>query len=144
MELRSKKITVTEAEAKALNELQAKTEVNARGLQHLFATFLRCGEVEADLERCARELGGVGSLASLRLADKHAQALLDLRAFQAMLAEEISTGCTHALRIRERTREILAEKGILAAKDSGEFDEVEIVVGIDNPSFSVPDGGLQS
>lgn len=139
-----RRVQVTQEQAEALNAHQGKMQAASAVLLTNFNALLKTAEVEADLDRMTREeAGGVrpnypGAKEHMFRADRFATALLDLRHFQVMLAEEISGGIGAVLRNRTKLREVLRATGLLEAAESGSMDDVEIVVGVANPPFSQP------
>lgn len=139
---RTKRITVTQDEANAFQVMQQKAQTGAKALALLFECLGKAGEAEADIERLARDSACAGAPLG---AVEYIGARDALGRYQRMLAEEIEQACNHALRMRAQVRKLLADKGVLAAKDDPAFDDVEIVVEVSNPPFSqpAPEGGAQ-
>ncbi len=128
----TKRVQVTQEQAEALNAHQGKMQAASVALHQNFAALAKSSEADADLERLAREVSARGNL----LGEPFATSLQEVRRFQAMLAEEISSGIGAVLRNREKLREVLRVSGLLEASETGSMDDVEIVVGVSNPPFS--------
>lgn len=130
-----RQIEMTEDAQRQVHELN-QALARGRGLiQGLFHDFLKASEVEADLERIAREEGtrpanDPAALEHMARADKFAAALSNLRIFQTMLAEEMSTAIRMIFGDREALTAILAQVG------AGREERVSLHV--EKPSFAMP------